>query len=141
MPPTENPRAKPVAARRADYGIDAPGVVRTFCLLGAAFLVLAGGLVLALHHGIFLVAKYVIWPFVTMGLFFLAQGGMMVWASLWGKLALRDDVLAGIPWRGDETVLDVGCGHGLMLIGAAKRLNTGKAVGVDLWQKEDQAGN
>src|SRR5262245_60299169 len=41
----------------------------------------------------------------------------------------------------DEQVLDVGCGHGLMLIGAAKRLTTGKAVGVDLWQKEDQAGN
>jgi ubiquinone/menaquinone biosynthesis C-methylase UbiE len=38
-------------------------------------------------------------------------------------------------------VLDIGCGHGLMLIGAAKRLRDGKATGIDLWQKQDQAGN
>ncbi len=28
-----------------------------------------------------------------------------------------------------------------MLIGAAHRLGTGKAIGIDLWQMEDQAGN
>jgi ubiquinone/menaquinone biosynthesis C-methylase UbiE len=37
--------------------------------------------------------------------------------------------------------MDVGCGHGLMLIGAAKQLWTGKAIGIDLWQAEDQACN
>jgi cyclopropane fatty-acyl-phospholipid synthase-like methyltransferase len=43
--------------------------------------------------------------------------------------------------RGDETVLDVGYGRGLHLIGAAKRLTTGKAPGVDIWQAEDLSGN
>ena len=38
-------------------------------------------------------------------------------------------------------MLDVGCGRGLLLIGAAKRLTTGKAVGVDIWQAEDLSGN
>ncbi len=38
-------------------------------------------------------------------------------------------------------VLDVGCGRGLMLIGAAQRLTTGRAVGVDIWQAQDQANN
>ena len=38
-------------------------------------------------------------------------------------------------------VLDVGCGHGLMLIGAAKRTERGRAVGVDVWREYDQAGN
>ena len=38
-------------------------------------------------------------------------------------------------------VLDVGCGHGLLLIAAAKQLRSGKAIGIDLWQREDQAGN
>jgi ubiquinone/menaquinone biosynthesis C-methylase UbiE len=65
----------------------------------------------------------------------------MIWGSKFGKLRLRDRVLDAIPWRGDEQVLDVGCGHGLMLIGAARRLKSGKAVGIDLWQQEDQAGN
>jgi len=38
-------------------------------------------------------------------------------------------------------VLDVGCGHGLMLIGAAKRLSSGHATGIDIWQDVDQAYN
>src|SRR5262249_24079942 len=46
-----------------------------------------------------------------------------------------------IVWRGDERVLDVGCGLGLFLIGAAKRLKTGRAVGIDLWQAQDLSGN
>src|ERR1700730_10766018 len=72
---------------------------------------------------------------------FLATGLVMLWASKFGKFTLRERVLNSITWHGNETVLDVGCGHGLMLIGAAKRLTTGKAIGVDIWQKEDQAGN
>ena len=50
-------------------------------------------------------------------------------------------MLDGFAWRGDESVLDVGCGRGLLLIGAAKRLKTGKATGVDIWQSEVLSGN
>jgi ubiquinone/menaquinone biosynthesis C-methylase UbiE len=46
-----------------------------------------------------------------------------------------------IPWRGDETVLDVGCGKGLLLAGAARRLTTGKAIGVDIWLPHALTGN
>src|SRR5205823_1073831 len=46
-----------------------------------------------------------------------------------------------IRWRGDERVLDVGCGHGLMLLGAAKRLTSGRATGIDIWSREDQKAN
>ena len=53
----------------------------------------------------------------------------------------RERLLDSIPWRGDERVLDVGCGRGLMLIGAARRLTSGRATGIDLWQSEDQSGN
>ncbi len=45
------------------------------------------------------------------------------------------------PWTGEEILLDVGCGRGLMLLGAARRLTTGHAVGIDLWRDEDQAEN
>jgi ubiquinone/menaquinone biosynthesis C-methylase UbiE len=54
------------------------------------------------------------------------------------ELALRR---VALRWRGDEAVLDVGCDRGLLLIGAAKRLTTGKAVGVDIWQAGDLSGN
>lgn len=43
--------------------------------------------------------------------------------------------------RGSEHVLDIGCGRGLLLVGAARRLTSGKAVGVDIWQSQDLSGN
>src|SRR5262249_35156145 len=75
------------------------------------------------------------------GICWILTAAVMVFGSKVLKLRLRERLLDQIPWRGDEQVLDVGCGRGLMLIGAAKRLKTGKAVGVDLWQTEDQSGN
>jgi ubiquinone/menaquinone biosynthesis C-methylase UbiE len=79
--------------------------------------------------------------FLVLGVNFLANAGGMLWYSKVSKLRRRERVLDLVPWRGDETVLDVGCGRGLLLIAAARRLTTGKAVGIDLWQKEDLSGN
>jgi SAM-dependent methyltransferase len=127
--------------RRPDYGIDAPTVLRNFALLGGGLILLGVILYFVLQStqpGLAIsLLNMGVWPGVT----FLATAGVMVWGSKVGKFHERDRLLATIPWRGDERVLDVGCGHGLMLIGAAKRLTTGKAIGIDLWQKVDQAGN
>jgi ubiquinone/menaquinone biosynthesis C-methylase UbiE len=65
----------------------------------------------------------------------------MLYDSKIGKFGERERLLDLIPWRGTETVLDVGCGRGLLLIGAARRLTTGRATGIDLWQSEDLTGN
>jgi ubiquinone/menaquinone biosynthesis C-methylase UbiE len=65
----------------------------------------------------------------------------MLWDSKVGKIREREKLLDNIAWTGGERVLDVGCGRGLMLIGAAKRLTTGKATGIDIWQAEDLSGN
>ena len=43
--------------------------------------------------------------------------------------------------RGDEEVLDVGCGLGKLTIGIAKELTTGKVIGVDVWDKIEIPGN
>jgi arsenite methyltransferase len=71
----------------------------------------------------------------------LFMGGLMIYESRIQKPHERERILDLIEWRGDEYVLDVGCGRGLMLIGAALRLNTGKAVGIDIWSGRDQADN
>ena len=55
----------------------------------------------------------------------------MVWAELLDRLKLR----------GDERILDLGCGRGAVLLMAAQHLTTGRAVGVDLWRRVDQSGN
>jgi SAM-dependent methyltransferase len=134
---------KPVQARikRADYGIDAPTVVRNFFLIGIAGWIV--GTILANfgsgHLPNWLVSFY--GACLGIGTCFVLQGLVMVWGSKVGKLHLRDKMIDSVSWRGDEQVLDVGCGHGLMLIGAAKRLTTGHALGIDIWQQEDQASN
>jgi SAM-dependent methyltransferase len=123
---------------RANYGVDAPTVIKRFFVLGGPLVV--GGLVLRFLIGASWsrgLGDAALW----MGGSFLFTAGVMLWGSRYGKLRLRDSVLDSIEWNGDEQVLDVGCGHGLMLIGAARRLKRGSAVGIDLWQKEDQAGN
>ncbi len=67
-----------------------------------------------------------------------ARGGRVVrWIEARRRQLVADRVLSA-PHR---RVLDVGCGRGLMLISAAKRLITGTAVGVDIWDSRDQAGN
>ncbi len=127
--------------KQADYGIDSPGVVLPLAVTGCGIL-LAGlvssfmfgasspGLGKAMFHTGF-------WLGGTLALTAL----LMVWASKVGKPRFRDQMLDSITWRGDEQVLDIGCGRGLMLLGAAKRLRTGKAYGLDIWQKEMGAGN
>jgi ubiquinone/menaquinone biosynthesis C-methylase UbiE len=71
----------------------------------------------------------------------LLGGLLMIYMSKVGKLRIRDRVLGMVSWRGNERVLDVGCGRGLLLIGAAKRLSSGAAVGVDIWSGKDLSGN
>jgi arsenite methyltransferase len=120
---------------KIDYGQDAPGLMRGFLAGGAIALVLTG---LCLRFGL--------WPWlVTLTavacLYLLGMGGFMIFESRIGKVRDRDALLSGLPWRGDEAVLDVGCGRGLMLIGAALKTPQGHATGIDLWRAEDQARN
>lgn len=125
---------------RADYGIDAPGMVRMF-LLGGGAGVAAGCIIWRLSddlQGIWqIIAPMLFWP----GLSLLLTGLIMMWGSKVGKLRLRDQIIGKLSLNGNEQVLDVGCGRGLMLLGLARKLSTGRGVGIDLWQVQDQSGN
>ena len=124
-------RAEQLAMSRPDYGLDAPPVIRNLALaaIGAA-----------------VAAMFLPW---RLALFAWASGALcafeavyMVWASRVGKLRQRERLLDAVDWSKVSTVLDVGCGRGLLLIGAARRLRPGaRAVGVDLWQAADLGGN
>ncbi len=127
-------------AERPDYGLDAPGVVRNLFLVAAAGLLLWASAAVGLWSGTLFGV-----PLAGIGLGFMVAfsvtGLMMLWYSKAGKLRARERMLDLIPWRGGEAVLDVGCGRGLMLVGAARRLSGGRATGVDVWQAEDLSGN
>lgn len=124
--------------QRAKYGWDAPGIIYGCFIAWFVFLVLQCLWPTALIGG----RTYPLWP-----VFLLAQAGtlssgiVMLLYVTYGKFRHRDRMLSMIEWKGSENVLDVGTGLGLLLIGAAKRLTTGKAVGVDIWSQKDLSGN
>jgi arsenite methyltransferase len=129
-----------MSKQKPDYGLDAPGVCRGLFIGGLAASVV----------GFFLVRwafsrseSAIGWAFMVQnsGIGCLIGAAFMFVSSRFGKLRARDRLLARLKLRGDESVLDVGCGHGLLLIGAAKLLPEGRAVGVDLWSQIDQSNN
>jgi len=122
-----------------DYGVDAPAfLARCFGFAGGA--ALAALLVRAAARG-----NAPATPASGLLLFSsacgAALGSSLLAYSKRGKLAHRDVVLGELAWRGDERILDIGTGAGLVLIGAAKRLNSGRAIGIDVWRQEDLTNN
>jgi SAM-dependent methyltransferase len=123
---------------RPDYGIDAPGVVRNLALIGVALLLV----------GVFL-PSLTVGPItfrlrgmgLATGVACLAEAGLMLWYARSGKFRHRDRMLALHEWRGDERVLDVGTGRGLLMVGAAHRLSGGRSIGTDVWRASDLSGN
>jgi ubiquinone/menaquinone biosynthesis C-methylase UbiE len=121
---------------RANFGIDAPGVIRNFLLLALAALLLAWAAARWLPG-----ARGLPRMGLSFAVVFCAQALLMRWTSLVGKRIAARQLLAQAQLHGGERVLDVGCGRGLLLLGAAQRLPRGRAVGIDLWQLSDLSGN
>jgi arsenite methyltransferase len=129
---------------KADYGQDVPGLVRDKFLLGgilAALGVFMRRWSESRHSTTDRLISLLGLATLAMSTFSVFEGMALIWGSRVGKPRLRDSLLDRLQLRGNETVLDVGCGHGLLLIGAAKRLPQGKAVGIDLWSQVDQGSN
>lgn len=123
---------------RFSYGVDAPGVIRG--LIGAGVAGMAAG---------WLASRYGASPFITalgaiVGISAIVPtllGTSMVAYAAGGKQRLRDWMLDRIDWAGDETVLDIGAGRGLMAVGAAKRVPQGRVIAVDIWRDADLSNN
>jgi len=129
----------PTLPSKPDYGIDAPAVMRNLFLIGTACLLIAlfGPQSITLGKVTFLPHPMFGWP----AGFLLAEACLFLLYVKVGKFHHRDKMLALHQWRGDEQVLDVGCGRGLLLAGAAKLVPDGHVTGIDIWSNVDMGGN
>ena len=134
--------------RKLDYGIDAPGI-----RMGMFLISIVGFIIIC-----FTIWASSIWfkdlPIVRFIFYFLGvtltsygmyMASYMTYSSRIGKLKTRDFLLieAGkyLDWIDISKTLDIGCGKGLLLIGAAKKLKTGLSIGIDIWNPNDQSEN
>ena len=104
----------PAFFTRPDDDIDAPNVVRNLSLVGLGCLVLGaiayGLLANSLRgYGVDLVIAA-----VFCALCFWITSLAMVWSSKYGKLEARERLVDALDLHGDEIVLDMGCGLGLL---------------------------
>ena len=117
--------------RRGSYGIDAPFALGAMLIMSVACLVMAITAVIGSGK---------LFPVVP-ALFLLTIASFVYHTTLRGKFVAWWELLDRLGLRGDERILDLGCGRGAVLLMAAQHLTTGRAVGVDLWRGADQSGN
>jgi SAM-dependent methyltransferase len=117
--------------RRGSYGIDAPYWVAVIVVLTVVELVLA--ILTAILSGR-------VWLFLPV-LILVTIAASVLHTTLRGKFVVWAGLLDKLNLRGDERLLDLGCGRGAVLLLAAQHLTTGRAVGIDLWRSVDQSGN
>ncbi|HEX5053319.1 MAG TPA: class I SAM-dependent methyltransferase [Planctomycetota bacterium] len=127
-----------------DYGIDAPTVVRSLAAIGALLLIVGAATAALLH-------LHVVEPGplprvlrnngLATAIVCLVMAGWMFASSRWLKHRVARDLLDSRQWRGDETVLDVGCGRGLVAVAACRRVPNGRVTGIDIWRERDLGGN
>ena len=113
--------------RRGSYGIDAPYAPAFLAAMTVVYLVMA----IISGRWRMLVPMTFMLAFLVFYLHGTLRGKFVAWAGLLDQLHLR----------GDERILDLGCGRGAVLLMAAQHLTAGRAVGVDLWRSFDQSGN
>ena len=124
-----------VGKRHADYGFDEPVWPLLLGLLGVIFLVVGFVSLVFFALPVLSVICFVC------ALLPLLSTASYVYTTRWGKFQVWADILLQLELRGDEHLLDLGCGRGAVLLMAARRLPRGKATGIDVWKEAEQSGN
>jgi len=127
------------AITQPDYGLDSPLTVRHMFSRGGWTLAFA--LVVFLNNH----AEYpgptarivAVLGLIVLG--FFAAGWVTMQSGKVTRFQIRDRILDSLALKGEERVLDVGCGSGLMSIGLAKRLKSGRVTGLDQSDEAEQA--
>ena len=123
--------------KKVNYGIDAPKVIRNMIGIGTLLFIIF----ILLSFGFFSqIASFKV-SFLSTAICLLIYSFLMIAYSKYGKFRHRDRIINLHQWEGNEKVLDVGTGLGLLMIGAAKKLDSGKSYGIDIFNSYDLSDN
>lgn len=121
----------------ASYLPRIPWITILLAVVGLSIIV-ASFIALGLDSTLLKISSLVLGSLLILPIVFAGNFAFRKWKYV---QAVRKQILDSIPWRGDEKVLDIGCGSGLLLNGAATRLTTGKAIGIDIWAPRSGGGS
>lgn len=124
--------------KKPNYGIDAPKVIRN--LIGIGLLLLCCSFFIKDYWSA-TVSEIIRTSLFMPAICLISAGVLMILYAKFGKFNHRNRMLNLYNWKGNEEVLDVGTGLGLLMIGAAKRLATGKSYGIDIFNTYDLSDN
>lgn len=119
--------------RTARYGLEAPGVLFGLAIGGLAGLVAAG---LAISFGWWLLGL----TLLVLGLVLVLHAVSFGYTTRRGRFSVWSQELDRLQLNGDELILDLGTSRGAVLVAAARRLPSGRVVGVDRWSLRDPSG-
>ena len=124
---------------KAQYGVDSPGTIRKIITIGIILYVFGVLILPRFNAGAWML--YVDAALVYTGIFLIIEGLLMIWYGKYGKLKHRDRILGLFAFSGNERVLDIGAGSGLLAVGVASKLSSGRVTAIDLWQPQDLTDN
>lgn len=130
-----NRSSRQLSRRHGEYGFDEPVWPLLFGLLGVIFLILG-----FLSFWVFDIPVLGVICFVC-AMLFLFTAASYVYTTRQGKFQVWADILLRLGLRGDEHIIDLGCGRGAVLLMVASLLPSGKATGIDVWKVNEQSGN
>ena len=112
-------------------GLDAPLVPILYIIVG----------LLACLFALFSNYSGYLWT-LFYGIIMVLGGLIFIHTSIRGKSMIWDSIIADLTIPENSKVLDLGTGHGLVLLKFAQHLSEkGHATGIDLWLNKDQSNN
>jgi ubiquinone/menaquinone biosynthesis C-methylase UbiE len=127
--------------KQVDYGIDKPERVRALGMVGLVLVATGIAQFVALRNSVKGWPELILSVCLWIAILLFIGAGVMLWSSKSGKRKLAAMMVDKMHWKGSESVLDVGCGRGLLTVLAGAKIPQGKILGIDTWSQDDLSEN
>jgi arsenite methyltransferase len=138
------PEVKPQPAAKAfepNYGLDYPDRLRHYVIEGLLVGSLGLSMMVAIGEQMPFFSSLFLLVGCGGGLLMLLWAGHFWWSSRYGKVRASTEMLRRLNWNGIDRVLDIGCGHGMLMLLVNKCNPDAQLIGMDVWNADSQYEN